>query len=76
MIRRSHSDTGISTCFRKEAGIEAYVRGILCVHQFEKIEQFSVAADNYEESSKEQTLAAFYGSLGFPYRIYRLGCSQ
>jgi len=66
---------GISTCFRKEAGSSGRdIRGIFRVHQFEKIEQFCVVVDDFEESAKEQTRMIdaakdFYESLGFPYRV-------
>jgi len=66
---------GISTCFRKEAGSSGKdIRGIFRVHQFEKIEQFCVIKDDFEESAREQTrmidaAKEFYESLGFPYRV-------
>ena len=66
---------GISTCFRKEAGSSGRdIRGIFRVHQFEKIEQFCVVVDDFEESAKEQkrmidAAKEFYESLGFPYRV-------
>ena len=66
---------GISTCFRKEAGSSGRdIRGIFRVHQFEKIEQFCVVKDDFEESAKEQTrmidaAKEFYESLGFPFRV-------
>lgn len=66
---------GISTCFRKEAGSSGKdIRGIFRVHQFEKIEQFCLTVDDFEESQREQKrmLAAaeeFYQSLGIPYRV-------
>mmetsp|Transcript_16485 Transcript_16485/g.34630 ORF Transcript_16485/g.34630 Transcript_16485/m.34630 type:complete len:501 (-) Transcript_16485:215-1717(-) len=66
---------GISTCFRKEAGSSGRdIRGIFRVHQFEKIEQFCVVKDDFEESAKEQNrmidaAKEFYESLGFPYRV-------
>eukprot|EP00979_Chaetoceros_neogracilis_P003977 scaffold695_cov279-Chaetoceros_neogracile.AAC.3 len=66
---------GVSTCFRKEAGSSGRdIRGIFRVHQFEKIEQFCLTIDDFEESEREQKrmLAAaedFYQSLGFPYRV-------
>jgi seryl-tRNA synthetase len=66
---------GISTCFRKEAGSSGKdIRGIFRVHQFEKIEQFCVVVDDFDESAKEQTrmidaAKEFYESLGFPYRV-------
>lgn len=66
---------GISTCFRKEAGSHGKdIRGIFRVHQFEKIEQFCLTIDSFEESQKEQkkmlaSAEEFYQSLGFPYRV-------
>ena len=66
---------GISTCFRKEAGSSGRdIRGIFRVHQFEKIEQFCVVVDDFEESAKEQqrmidAAKEFYESLGFPFRV-------
>ncbi len=66
---------GISTCFRKEAGSSGKdIRGIFRVHQFEKIEQFCLTKDDFEESQAEQKrmLSAaeeFYQSLGIPYRV-------
>merc|ERR1740117_2851035 len=37
---------GISSCFRREAGSSGRdIRGIFRVHQFEKIEQFNLVAD-------------------------------
>ena len=66
---------GISTCFRKEAGSSGKdIRGIFRVHQFEKIEQFCIIADDLEESTKEQirmkeAAEEFYQALGIPYRV-------
>eukprot|EP00565_Helicotheca_tamesis_P002014 CAMPEP_0185727172 /NCGR_PEP_ID=MMETSP1171-20130828/2931_1 /TAXON_ID=374046 /ORGANISM="Helicotheca tamensis, Strain CCMP826" /LENGTH=493 /DNA_ID=CAMNT_0028395677 /DNA_START=90 /DNA_END=1571 /DNA_ORIENTATION=- len=66
---------GISTCFRKEAGHAGRdIRGIFRVHQFEKVEQFCVTADDFEISSQEQKnmrqcAEDFYQSLGIPYRV-------
>jgi seryl-tRNA synthetase len=66
---------GISTCFRKEAGSSGKdIRGIFRVHQFEKIEQFCITADDLEVSQKEQermlqAAKDFYESLGIPYRV-------
>ena len=66
---------GISTCFRKEAGSSGKdIRGIFRVHQFEKIEQFCLTKDSFEESQAEQkrmlqAAEDFYQSLGFPYRV-------
>lgn len=66
---------GISTCFRKEAGSSGKdIRGIFRVHQFEKIEQFCLTADDLELSQAEQqrmldAAKDFYESLGIPYRV-------
>eukprot|EP00518_Triparma_eleuthera_P000830 CAMPEP_0182455090 /NCGR_PEP_ID=MMETSP1319-20130603/1417_1 /TAXON_ID=172717 /ORGANISM="Bolidomonas pacifica, Strain RCC208" /LENGTH=474 /DNA_ID=CAMNT_0024653125 /DNA_START=26 /DNA_END=1447 /DNA_ORIENTATION=- len=66
---------GISTCFRKEAGSSGKdIRGIFRVHQFEKVEQFCIVADDLEESQKEQikmkeAAEDFYKALGIPYRV-------
>ncbi|KAL7575760.1 hypothetical protein ACA910_003090 [Epithemia clementina (nom. ined.)] len=66
---------GISTCFRKEAGSSGRdIRGIFRVHQFEKIEQFCLTADDLEISQAEhkrmlQAAKEFYESLGIGYRV-------
>mmetsp|Transcript_4318 Transcript_4318/g.11844 ORF Transcript_4318/g.11844 Transcript_4318/m.11844 type:complete len:495 (+) Transcript_4318:115-1599(+) len=66
---------GISTCFRKEAGSSGRdIRGIFRVHQFEKIEQFCLTADDFELSQAEQkrmldSATDFYKSLGIGYRV-------
>jgi seryl-tRNA synthetase len=66
---------GISTCFRKEAGSSGKdIRGIFRVHQFEKIEQFCLTTDDFEESQAEQkrmlqAAKEFYESLGIAYRV-------
>jgi seryl-tRNA synthetase len=66
---------GISPCFRREAGSAGRdVRGLLRVHQFEKVEQFVICAADDEESDRwhaellgtaEQLLQAF----GLPYEV-------
>jgi seryl-tRNA synthetase len=44
---------GISPCFRREAGSAGRdVRGLLRVHQFEKVEQFVICAADDEESDR------------------------
>jgi seryl-tRNA synthetase len=64
---------GLSTCFRQEVGSHGRdTRGIFRVHQFEKIEQFIVAApskswDNFHEMIGNSE--RFYQSLGIPYRV-------
>jgi seryl-tRNA synthetase len=47
---------GISPCFRREAGSAGRdVRGLLRVHQFEKVEQFVICAADDEESDRWHT---------------------
>merc|ERR1740122_885692 len=63
---------GISSCFRREAGSSGRdIRGIFRVHQFEKIEQFTLVdpEKSWEEHDKMIKMAEeFYQSLGIPYR--------
>jgi seryl-tRNA synthetase len=66
---------GISPCFRREAGSAGRdVRGLLRVHQFEKVEQFVICAADIAESDRwhaellgtaEQLLAG----LGLAYQV-------
>lgn len=64
---------GISSCFRREAGSSGRdIRGIFRVHQFEKIEQFTLVEPekSWEEHEKMIEMAEeFYQSLGIPYRV-------
>lgn len=64
---------GISSCFRREAGSSGRdIRGIFRVHQFEKIEQFTLTepGKSWEEHDKMIKMAEeFYQSLGIPYRV-------
>jgi seryl-tRNA synthetase len=70
---------GISPCFRREAGSAGRdVRGLLRVHQFEKVEQFVICAADDEESDRWH--AELLGvaehllqGLGLAYRV--LECS-
>ena len=67
---------GFSTCFRREAG--AYgkdTKGILRVHQFDKIEMFSFCSP--EKSAEEHLLLLSLEEkimqlLGVPYRVLRI----
>jgi seryl-tRNA synthetase len=66
---------GLSTCFRKEAGSAGRdVRGLVRVHQFQKIEQYVLCKNDPEESARwhaallstaEELLQAFE----IPYRV-------
>eukprot|EP01111_Echinosteliopsis_oligospora_P014427 TRINITY_DN542_c0_g1_i1.p1 TRINITY_DN542_c0_g1~~TRINITY_DN542_c0_g1_i1.p1 ORF type:complete len:495 (+),score=165.22 TRINITY_DN542_c0_g1_i1:88-1572(+) len=63
---------GYSTCFRKEAGSVRDGRGIFRVHQFEKVEQFTITHpekswEMHEEMIKQSE--EFYQSLGISYRV-------
>jgi seryl-tRNA synthetase len=66
---------GISPCFRREIGSASRdVRGLLRVHQFEKVEQFIIcAADDAESDRWHQTLLAcaeqVLQDLGLPYEV-------
>ena len=64
---------GVSTCFRQEVGAHGRdTRGIFRVHQFEKVEQFVIAAPNKSWESFHEMIGIsekFYQSLGIPYRV-------
>lgn len=70
--------SGISTCFRKEAGAHGKdTWGIFRVHQFEKVEQFVICDGDLEKSKLMQeemikTAEEFYQSLGFPYHVINI----
>ena len=70
--------SGISTCFRKEAGAHGKdTWGIFRVHQFEKVEQFVICEGDLEKSKLMQdemikTAEEFYQSLGFPYHVINI----
>merc|ERR1712176_1711830 len=64
---------GISSCFRREAGSSGRdIRGIFRVHQFEKIEQFTLVAPETswdEQESMINMAEEFWQSLGVPYIV-------
>jgi seryl-tRNA synthetase len=66
---------GYSPCFRREAGSAGRdVRGLLRVHQFFKLEQYVICADDPEESARwhQQLLAqaeALLTELEIPYQV-------
>eukprot|EP01038_Epipyxis_sp_PR26KG_P005387 gene5387-7470_t len=70
--------SGISTCFRKEAGSHGKdTWGIFRVHQFEKVEQFAIVEGDLAVSQAMQeemikTAEEFYQSLGFPYHVINI----
>lgn len=67
---------GFSSCFRREAGSYGKdTRGILRVHQFDKVEMFSFTLA--EESDKEHEYMInleekFLQSLGIPYQVVKM----
>ena len=64
---------GISTCYRREAGSAGKdTRGIIRVHQFQKLEMFSYIDPADAEAEHERLLALQEGmlqSLGLSYRV-------
>ena len=69
---------GYSTCFRKEAGSHGRdTLGIFRVHQFEKVEQFTVTSPlgNASWEALEEMLATaeeFYQALNLPYQVVNI----
>lgn len=70
--------SGISTCFRREAGTYGKdTNGLYRVHQFNKIEQFVICKGEAEESQKMfdelfNNVEEFLGSLNIPYRVLNI----
>ena len=64
---------GFSSCFRREAGSHGKdTRGIIRVHQFDKVEMFSFVAPADAEREHQQLLAqekAFLSALELPFRV-------
>ena len=64
---------GLSTCYRREAGSYGKdTRGIIRVHQFQKLEMFSYIAPDGAESEHERMLSLqekMLQSLGLSYRV-------
>ena len=64
---------GISTCFRREAGTYGKdTRGIIRVHQFDKIEMFTFCAPEDAVAEHRKLLAwekQFLDQLEIPYRV-------
>ena len=69
---------GFSTCFRREAGSYGKdTKGILRVHQFDKVEMFSFTKPEDSESEHQFLLAArgeLISALGLHYRVVQV-CS-
>jgi len=64
---------GFSSCFRREAGSYGKdTRGIIRVHQFDKVEMFSLCAPEQADDEHLRLLAweeEFLGQLELPYRV-------
>ncbi len=64
---------GISSCFRREAGTYGKdTRGIIRVHQFDKVEMFTFCRPEDAEAEHRRLLAwerAFLDTLEIPYRV-------
>ena len=64
---------GFSSCFRREAGTYGKdTRGIIRVHQFDKVEMFSFCAPEDAAAEHERLLAwekEFLNALEIPYRV-------
>ncbi len=69
---------GISPCFRREAGSAGRdVRGLLRVHQFEKVEQFVICAADVAESDRWHaellgTAEELLAGLGLAYEVMEI----
>jgi seryl-tRNA synthetase len=71
---------GFSTCFRREAGAAGKdTRGILRVHQFDKVEMFSFCLPEQSHDEHElirDTEEHIFGSLGLPYRVVNIAAGD
>jgi seryl-tRNA synthetase len=71
---------GYSTCFRREAGAAGRdTRGILRVHQFDKVEMFSFCLPEQAAAEHELILAAeeeILSGLGIPYRVVNIAAGD
>jgi seryl-tRNA synthetase len=71
---------GFSPCFRREAGAAGKdTRGIIRVHQFDKVEMFSFIAPEQSAEEHERILAIeeqILGELGLPYRVVNIAVTD
>jgi seryl-tRNA synthetase len=71
---------GYSTCFRREAGAAGKdTRGILRLHQFDKLEMFSFCLPEHSHDEHElirETEEAILGGLGIPYRVVNIAAGD
>lgn len=67
-------------CFRREAGSHGKdVKGILRLHQFDKVEMFSITTPDRSEEEHEFLLSqqrAIMDSLALPYRVIKLAAGD
>jgi seryl-tRNA synthetase len=67
---------GFSACFRREAGSYGKdTKGILRVHQFDKVEMFSFAKPEDSENEHKKLLSleeTLMSALGLPYRVLEI----
>ena len=71
---------GFSPCFRREAGAAGKdTRGLIRVHQFDKVEMFSFVAPEDSAAEHERILAIeeeILGELGLAYRVVNIAVSD
>jgi len=71
---------GFSPCFRREAGAAGKdTRGIIRVHQFDKVEMFSFVEPEHSQAEHERILAIeeeILGELGLPYRVLNIAVTD
>jgi seryl-tRNA synthetase len=71
---------GLSPCFRREAGTAGRdTRGILRVHQFDKVEMFSFVEPEASPDEHELLLSIeerFLRELAIPYRVVNIGADD
>ncbi len=71
---------GISTCFRREAGTYGKdTRGIIRVHQFDKVEMFSFCHPQGSDDEHGRMLEqeeGIFGALEIPYRVLDIAAGE
>ncbi len=71
---------GFSPCFRREAGSAGKdTRGVFRVHQFDKVEMYSLVPPDQSEDEHERILALeerILTDLGIPYRVVNIGVAE
>lgn len=71
---------GMSTCFRREAGTYGKdTRGIIRVHQFDKVEMFSFCLPSESDAEHLRLLAneeAIFQALEIPYRVLEIAAGE